>query len=114
MSVREEVEGALCRLPGLEPRPARSGRGFSYFFEGQEIAHFHGEERIDVRLTRERIPELKARGAFDARVRTRGPSADWAAVRLSEPSDLSLALRLVKEAIRIHRGPAAGPTPGTG
>jgi hypothetical protein len=68
---------------------------------------------MDVRLTREHIPELKARGAFDARVRTRGPSSDWVAIRLAEPSDLPPAIRLVEEAIRVHRRSDGQPALGT-
>jgi hypothetical protein len=110
MAVREDLERQLVGTPGLTRRPAGRGAGFVYSVGDQEIAHFHGEERIDVRLTREHIPGLRASGAFDARVRTRGPSADWVAVRLSEPSDLLLALRLVKEAMRLQ---TTGPPHGT-
>jgi Family of unknown function (DUF5519) len=100
MSVREELERRLGETSGLVRLPARRGPGSVYLAGNQEIVHFHGDERMDVRLTRERIPELKAQGAFDERVRTRGPSADWVAVRVSVESDLPMALRLVKEAIR--------------
>src|ERR1700689_2845701 len=104
MKVREELERRLMAIPGLARRPARRGEGFVYCNGDLEIAHFHGDERIDVRLTREHIPKLKIAGAFDARVRTRGPSADWVAVTVSDPRDLSLALRLVNEALRVQPG----------
>jgi hypothetical protein len=102
MSVRNELERRLERYPRLERRPSRFGDSHSYFVGGREIAHFHGDERMDLRLTRERIRELKAEGALDPRVKTRGPSADWAAVRLVEPGDVALALQLMDEAMRAN------------
>jgi hypothetical protein len=99
MSVREELERRLVVIQGVVRRPARRGRGHSYFVGEQEIAHFHGEERMDVRLTRERIQQRLAEGGFDPRVRTRGPSADWVAVRVVEAPDLPLALSLAAEAV---------------
>jgi luciferase-like monooxygenase len=102
MPVRDELERALVGIPGIARRKSRRGPGLVYFVADQEIAHFHGDARLDVRLTREHIPRLKAEGAFDERVRTRGPTADWVAIRISEVNDLSLALRLVKEAVRVQ------------
>lgn len=60
-----------------------------------------------MRLTRERISALRADGAFDARVTTRGPSAQWVAVRLRAPSDAEYAVHWVEEAVRAHTAPAA-------
>ncbi len=106
MSVRDELERRLGEMPGLVRRPARRGEGHVYLTGSCEIAHFHGDERMDVRLTRERILQLTAKDAFDERVRTRGPSADWVAVRIAETRDLPLALRLVTEAIQANSSPA--------
>jgi hypothetical protein len=57
---------------------------------------------MDIRLTRQLIRERKADGALDPRVRTRGPSADWATVPLDEVRDLALALELVEDAMRSN------------
>ena len=102
MSVREELEGRLGKIPDLVRRRSRFGDGLSYFVGGREIAHFHGDGRMDVRLTRQRIRELKAEGRLDARVRTRGASADWATVELSAPKDVVLALEMVEDAMRAN------------
>jgi Family of unknown function (DUF5519) len=102
MTVRAELEKRLQALPLLTRRKSRFGDAHSYFLADREIAHFHGDGRMDVRLTRERIRELKAEGPLDIRIRTRGPSADWAAVRVSEEGDLALAVELVEEAIRAN------------
>jgi luciferase-like monooxygenase len=102
MTIREELEKRLQSLALLTRRKSRFGDSHSYFLADREIAHFHGDERMDVRLTRERIREMKSEGTLDPRVRTRGPSADWAAVRVAEEQDLSLAVQLVEDAIRAN------------
>jgi hypothetical protein len=99
MSVRELLERRLLEIPKLSQRPSRRGHGSTYFAGDHEVAHFHGEERIDVRLTRGRIHPTGSVREFDKRVTTRGPSADWVAVRIEEVQDVPLALSLVKEAI---------------
>jgi hypothetical protein len=102
MTVREALETRLQRLPFLTRRKSRFGDSHSYFLADREIAHFHGDERMDVRLTRERIRELRSDGALDPRIKTRGPSADWATVRVVEERDISLAVELVEDAIRAN------------
>lgn len=102
VSVRPEVERELDRLPGLDRRPSRHGDGRSYFVAEREIAHFHGEARLDVRLTKERIAEMRSERTLDARIRTRGPSAQWVALPLVSPKDVPLAIHLVEEAMRAN------------
>jgi hypothetical protein len=102
MSVRAELEQRLQLIAELGRRPSRFGDSFSYFLADREIVHFHGDGRMDVRLTRERIRQHKEEQPLDPRVKTRGPSADWVAVRVSEPGDLALALELVEEAIQAN------------
>ncbi|MDE1821695.1 MAG: DUF5519 family protein [Euryarchaeota archaeon] len=102
MTVREDLERRLCALADLSRRPSRYGDSHSYFVGGREIAHFHGDSRMDVRLIRQRIKELKAEGNLDHRVKTRGPSADWATVPLNGPEDVALALEMVEDAMRAN------------
>lgn len=100
MSVRAELERRLVDLPGLARRRSRFGDAYSYFVGEREIAHFHGDGRLDIRLTRQCIREMKGDGTLDPRVRTRGPSADWATLPLLGDRDLALALELVERAMR--------------
>ena len=102
MTLRAELEQKLCELPGLNRRRSRFGDQFSFFLGSREIAHFHGDGRMDVRLTRQWIREAKTGGTLDPRVRTRGPTADWATVPLLDPRDLNLAASLVEEAMRAN------------
>lgn len=102
MSPREELERRLADTPGLTHQQSRFGNAYAYFVGGREIAHFHGDGRMDVRLTRQHIREMKIEGALDPRVRTRGPSADWATVPLDDARDIPLALELVEKAMRAN------------
>jgi Family of unknown function (DUF5519) len=102
MSVRDELERRLTEIPDVTRRPSRWGHAHAYFVGDREIAHFHGDQRLDVRLTRERIRQFVSERAFDERVKTRGPSADWVAVRLLEARDLPLALSLIQEAVQAN------------
>jgi Family of unknown function (DUF5519) len=102
VSVRDELERRLREVPGLARRPSRYGHTFAYFAGGREIAHFHRDGRVDVRLTRELIRERVSERALDGRVRTRGPSADWVSVPLEGVKDLPLVLSLVEDAVRAN------------
>jgi len=102
MSVRGELERRLTEIPGVVRRSSRRGHGHSYFAGDREIAHFHGDERLDVRLTREQIRQRVSERAFDKRVRTRGPAADWVAIHVAGVQDLPLALSLVEAAVRAN------------
>ncbi|MCI4361252.1 MAG: DUF5519 family protein, partial [Thermoplasmata archaeon] len=80
----------------LSRRPSRFGDRYSYFVGTREIAHFHGDGRMDVRLTRQVIRDLKKKDVLDPRVLTRGPAADWATVPIDDDaSTLDLALEMV-------------------
>ena len=102
-ALRAELERRLSEIPGLTRRsPSRFGHGFAYYVGTREVAHFHGDERLDVRLTRPVIREHLSEGTLDPRVRTRGSSAEWVTVPLEAPTDLALAVSLLEEAVRSN------------
>ncbi len=100
--VRRELERRIETLPGIERRPSRYGDSDSYFSGAREIAHFHGDGRMDVRLTKERIRELRSLGPLDPRLRARGPSAEWISMGVARPTDIPFAVTLVEDAIRAN------------
>ena len=102
MTVRQELEKRLIELPGVERKPSRYGHGASYFTGGREIAHFHGETRMDVRLTKEEIRLRKEEETLDPRIRTRGPCAEWAEVHVETERDIPFAVALVEDAVRAN------------
>ena len=102
MSIREELERRLLKVPGVSVGPSRPGHGASYFTGGREIAHFHGDSRMDLRLTRDEIRRRKSEGTLDPRVRIRGPSAEWVEIQVVAAADLAFALALVEDAVRAN------------
>jgi hypothetical protein len=101
--VRAELEAKIAALPGVEERVSRYGHGRSFAAGGREIAHFHGETRMDVRLTREEIRRRRADGTLDPRLVTRGAYSEWVEVTVTDTRDLAFALSLVEEAIRANQ-----------
>ncbi len=101
-SVREELDRRLSEIPGVVRRPSRWGHASAVHVGDREIAHFHGDQRLDVRLTKERIREYRSENAFDERVSTGGSSADWVTVRVLEARDIPLALQLIQDAAQAN------------
>lgn len=102
-SARDEFDREAIAIRGVSRRAAtRHGHGYSYFAGDREIAHFHGDARVDIRLTSAVIRRRLADGGFDSRVRARSPTANWVAVDLGAPGALPLALGLLKEAVKAN------------
>lgn len=75
----------------------------SFALGRREIAHFHGDTRLDVRLTCEEIRKRKSSGALDPRFVTRGGRSEWVEVRLTDLHDLAFAVSVVEEAVRANQ-----------
>ncbi len=89
MGLRAELTGRILGLPGVELRRSRFTGDEAFFLGTREIAHFHGERVLDIRLTRARI---RARGEPRAR-------RDWIEFPFARRADLDRALDLVREAV---------------
>jgi hypothetical protein len=99
-TVRAAIERGVLSLPGVSRRKSRFGDSESYFVGDREIAHFHGDEQMDVRLTKEAIQQLRATGAIDPRMRPRGSSAEWLRIVVKGAADVVFAVELVEQAAR--------------
>lgn len=106
MAVRGDIERRLRGIPGLTPRESRYGHGLAFYVARREVVHFHGDERMDVRLTAEVILRRRREGPFDDRVRPEGGAPNWVKVRLSSPRDVALAVELAEEAVRANARPS--------
>ncbi len=100
--LKDALIARLLALPDLELRPSRFGGAEALWLGRREVAHFHGEAELDVRLTRAAIRARRAELAADPRVTTRG-SSDWLAFRFAAPDDLERALELVRLACQAAR-----------
>lgn len=84
MGLRAELTALILRLPGVELRPSRFTGDEAFFAGRREIAHFHGERALDIRLGRART----------------GTRRDWLEFPFARRAHLDRAVELVREAIR--------------
>jgi hypothetical protein len=104
VDLRAELTGRILRLPGVELRPSGFTGDEAFFARRREVAHFHGDRVLDIRLTRARIRELPA----DARVTLRGAS-DWCEFAFARREDLDRAAELVALAATADRRGRGSP-----
>jgi hypothetical protein len=98
VSLRIRLTERILALPGVELRKSRFSGAEAFFVGRREFAHFHGEETIDIRLTRRRIRAREAELGEDPRVELRGGS-DWLEFRFNRAGDIERAAALVAEAL---------------
>jgi hypothetical protein len=104
MSVlRKELIKKLARIPGLEDRPSKVAGGSAIFFNGKEIAHFHDDNEIDVRLTKKIIKREGLSHPTDSKIhRHRTPNSQWIEIRFKTSRDLVEVVRLFKLALEQY------------
>ena len=102
MSVRGDIERRLTAIPGLTPRESRYGHGLAFYVGRREVVHFHGDQRMDVRLTAGVIERRRREGGPDDRVTPEGGAPNWVKVRVSEARDIALAVVLAEEAVQAN------------
>ena len=84
MTVRGEIERRLAEISGPTPRESRYGHGLAFYVGRRAVVHFHGDQRMDVRLTAEVIQRRTHEGGLDDRVSPEGGAPNWVKVRVSE------------------------------
>jgi hypothetical protein len=105
---------AIAALPDVVESPSMFKDDLAYWVNGKEIAHFEGEDLIEIRLTRSAVRERRDALRADRRVHLRYSGSDWITVQFSSPEDIRSVLELVEAAADSHRpspGVAADPPP---
>jgi hypothetical protein len=103
-SLRDALIAGLLRFPPeVEEHRSRFAPIMAWRVSGREFLHFHGENEIDLRLTRAVIRDQRDRLRANRRVDLRQHSSHWIRVSLSSPGDVRFALRLVKLAVVANR-----------
>lgn len=93
------VQTLLSQIPTLEERPSKVAGGSALFFKGKEIAHFHNDNEIDVRLTKKVIKRERLSHPTDSQVHHhRSPNSEWIEIRFRDARAVEEAVRLVKMA----------------
>ncbi|BDM69795.1 hypothetical protein HEK616_32820 [Streptomyces nigrescens] len=107
MNLAEHANARLADWPALSQGRACCGARYCLCSGAQEIVHFHGDNKVDVHLTRDMIdrlrPALRNSSALEL------PAASgWVTVRLEAGSDIDLLATLVSAAL-LATGRQPGP-----
>lgn len=98
--LRKDLIKKLEGIPGLEDRPSKVAGGSAIFYKGKEIAHFHHDNEIDIRLTRKVIRKEALNHPTDSKIhKHRSPSSEWIEIRFRKTNDLDEVVRLFKMAL---------------
>jgi hypothetical protein len=97
MAVRgaqQQIDKALSTWPGVASRPHRFG-GLEYVYQAnREIGHTHGDQLVDITLTRRLRDELVAAGRVEPHHVL--PESGWITFRLRQPEDVAAAIELFR------------------
>ena len=101
-TLKQQLVEKLETISGLEHRPW-PGRtdGFSGLaYNGKELAHFHNENELDLKLTKALIKQegLKHYHASKAHPK-RSANSPWIELRFTKAGDIDEVVRLVKLAV---------------
>jgi len=102
--LRRKLIKSLEELPGIEVHLWKPDSDFMVIdYKGKEVAHFHGYNELDIRLSKEVI---KREGLTHAPNRighlTRKNGGRWLIVRFTRESHLAKMERLIKMAIELR------------
>ncbi|MFG3023408.1 luciferase family protein [Streptomyces sp. NPDC048254] len=102
MTLASRALAQLATWPDLTQAVPSCGLGEAVSSSQGEIAHFHSERDVDLRLTTHAIrhfaKDLKSTGAIRI-----VPGSQWVTIRLDAASDVDLLLTLVSVALQAHQ-----------
>jgi hypothetical protein len=101
---KQLVESLLAEIPGLEERASTVAGGTALFYRSKEIAHFHHDTEIDVRLTKRVIKQEGLEHPSDSLVHAnRAKTSEWMELRYSTAAEVKRVVRLFKLACEQYR-----------
>jgi hypothetical protein len=104
---RTTLDARLRLIAGVTAKPSRFSDVDSYWVGRTEIAHFHDDDALDVRLTHTEIRARLTTLRVDPRVELRpSKGADWLAVRFATLDDVEFAVGLVQVAAAANAATA--------
>ncbi|MBY0552412.1 MAG: DUF5519 family protein [Candidatus Obscuribacterales bacterium] len=102
-SLRRELIEKLETFEGLTDRPSKVAGGSAIFYHGKEIAHFHNDNEIDVRLTKKLIKREGLSHPADSEVHHhRSANSEWIELRFSRTEHVEEVVRLFKLALEEY------------
>ena len=101
--LKKELVKKLTEINGLEDKPSKVAGGSALFFRGKEIAHFHNNNEIDVRLTKKIIRKEGLSHFEDSKFhKHRSPNSEWIELRYRRQEHLAEVVRLIKLALKQY------------
>lgn len=102
-NLRKQLVEKLEAFEGLVDRPSTVAGGSAIFYHGREIAHFHNDNEIDVRLTKKIIKREGLSHPTDSEVHHhRSANSQWIELRFSRAEHLDEVVRLFKLALEQY------------
>ena len=99
-SLKQQLLALLAPIEGLEARPSPVAGGTALFYRGKEFAHFHGDQEIDLRLTKKVIRSLGLSHPPQSEHHpTRAAGSPWIEIRFQTADEVARVAGLVKLAI---------------
>jgi hypothetical protein len=87
----------------IEHRPSKVAGGSAIFFKGKEVAHFHSNNEIDIRLTKSIIKTEGLEHPADSKFHTgRKPGSQWIELSFRTTSQVDEIIRLFKLALKQY------------
>ncbi len=94
---KEQLLHQLASVEGLSVEPSPVAGGTALFYRGNEFAHFHNDNELDLRLTRKVIASLGlSHPPGSVHHPTRAASSPWIEIRFSSPGEVQRTVDLVK------------------
>ncbi|MBL1082765.1 DUF5519 family protein [Streptomyces actinomycinicus] len=114
MTLASRALAQLAIWPDLRPAVPSCGLGRAVSSVHGEIAHFHSERDVDLRLTDRAVRRL-AKDLKDSGAIRIVPGSQWVTLRLDAASDVDLLLTLVSVALKAQQAwPEPGDRPAAG
>ena len=102
--LRKNLVEQLQKIKGVEERSSIVAGGSALFFKNKEIAHFHSNNELDVRLTRKVIKSEKLVQPTDSvHHHNRGPGSEWIELRFRSQKQVDEVVRLFKLATKQYQ-----------
>jgi hypothetical protein len=99
-ALKQALIAELNQISGFDARPSPVAGGTALFYRGKEFAHFHHDQELDLRLTRQLIKSLGlVHPPHSAQHPTRSAASPWIEVQFNTEEDARRAVQLVKTAI---------------
>jgi hypothetical protein len=108
--LQKQLWDELGQIPGMLEGESVFSSGPAHWVNGKQVAHFIDDERLELRLTKPVIRELRANLKDDPRVELRSSSSDWVIVRVASEADIEFVVGLARRAAEAHL-PADGAAP---